>query len=115
MEKRRRTGRPTTAPVEGQKSTLSIRASANLKRNLQSAAEANARSLSQEAELRLEQSFDCDAVDERLARLEKTQASILIGLAALLAQSGGNTEAAATVLAEADAIDDRRREEGTRH
>lgn len=55
-----RAGRPTTAGIEGQKSTLSIRASAELKARLDTAAKERGRSLSQEAEIRLEQSFRDD-------------------------------------------------------
>lgn len=57
----RRAGRPTTAPKEGEKATLGIRASADLKRRLNEAASQGARgsgrSLSAEAEFRLERSF----------------------------------------------------------
>ena len=53
----KRAGRPTTAPREGEKATLGIRASASLKDRLLAAAEVSARSLSAEAEFRLEQSF----------------------------------------------------------
>jgi hypothetical protein len=52
-----RAGRPTTVPKKGEKATLGIRASADLKRRLDNAAKASARSLSQEAEIRLEASF----------------------------------------------------------
>lgn len=54
---KKRGGRPTTKPIEGQKATLGIRASADLKTSLNESAKRNGRSLSQEAELRLEQSF----------------------------------------------------------
>jgi hypothetical protein len=52
-----RAGRPTTTPKEREKATLGIRASAMLKRRLDDAAKVSARSLSQEAEIRLEASF----------------------------------------------------------
>jgi hypothetical protein len=55
--KRRLPGRPTTAAKPGQKSTLSLRLTAELKTRLDAAAKANDRPLSQEAEIRLEQSF----------------------------------------------------------
>jgi hypothetical protein len=57
MAKPKRRGRPTTKGREGEKATLSIGASAALKGQLQEAADRNGRSLSQEAELRLEQTF----------------------------------------------------------
>ncbi len=53
-------GRPTTPGKAGQKSTLSIRATGELKDKINNAAKANGRSLSQEAELRLERSFDIE-------------------------------------------------------
>ncbi len=59
MEKpKRKVGRPTTTAKPGKKATLGIRATANLKRRLVSEADRNDRSLSQEAELRLERSFE---------------------------------------------------------
>jgi TraY domain len=57
MDGRKRAGRPTTTGKAGEKATLGIRASADLKQRLDEAAKLNGRSLSQEAELRLEQSF----------------------------------------------------------
>ncbi len=55
-------GRPTTPGKAGQKSTLSIRATGQLKDKINNAAKANDRSLSQEAELRLERSFHNQAL-----------------------------------------------------
>jgi hypothetical protein len=63
---RRSTGRPVTKAVEGQKATLGIRASASLKDRLFEAATRNGRSLSAEAETRLELSFAVEAVREML-------------------------------------------------
>lgn len=73
-----RTGRPTTPGLEGQKSTLSIRASAELKARLDAAAKERGRSLSQEAEVRLEQSFREDR--PLLAALELAYDRPLAGL-----------------------------------
>src|SRR5205823_11825317 len=55
-----RIGRPTTSGVEGEKSTISVRTAVDLKRQLDEAAKWSGRSLSQEAESRLEQSFRDD-------------------------------------------------------
>jgi hypothetical protein len=55
---KRRRGRPTVAARPGEKATLGIRASARLKERLEEASKENGRSLSQEAELRLERSFE---------------------------------------------------------
>src|SRR4051794_23489929 len=57
MEGRKLAGRPVTTAKEGEKATLGIRASASLKEQLLSAAEVTGRSLSAEAEFRLERSF----------------------------------------------------------
>jgi hypothetical protein len=64
-----RAGRPTTAPKEGEKATLGIRASAKLKARLDDAAKASARSLSQEAEIRLEASFRSEDLLSQVLRL----------------------------------------------
>src|SRR5262245_6823490 len=64
MKTRKRVGRPTTAAREGEKAALGIRATPSLKRRLQEASEATGRSLSAEAEFRLERSF---AVEDALA------------------------------------------------
>jgi hypothetical protein len=57
---RKRSGRPTVTAAPGQKATLGIRASPDLKTHLLEAARQAARSLSAEAELRLEYSFRAD-------------------------------------------------------
>jgi hypothetical protein len=66
---RRPTGRPVTKAVQGQKATLGIRASASLKDQLFGAATRNGRSLSAEAETRLELSFATEAVGAEAQRL----------------------------------------------
>ena len=57
MEKRRR-GRPTKPPVPGERVPLSLRVTAEIKDELEQAAIQSGRSLSQEAELRLQTSFE---------------------------------------------------------
>lgn len=64
MKAKRRVGRPTTAAKEGEKAALGIRATAALKRRLQEASVISGRSLSAEAEFRLERSFS--SVEEAL-------------------------------------------------
>jgi hypothetical protein len=68
-QKKGRVGRPTTAPKEGVKATLGVRASATLKRRLDAAAKASARSLSAEMEVRLEQSFRTEDLLGQVLRL----------------------------------------------
>src|SRR5262245_33897653 len=50
-------GRPTKAAKRGKRQTVSLRLTAEIKTKLDAAAKANDRPFSQEAELRLEQSF----------------------------------------------------------
>jgi hypothetical protein len=57
----KRIGRPTKPPVEGERVPLGLRVTAEAKRKLEEAAIKSGRSISQEAELRIERSFD----DER--------------------------------------------------
>ncbi len=64
-------GRPTTVAREGEKATLGIRAAPSLKMKLLAAAKVSARSLSAEAEFRLEQSFRDDEVLQRLDEIEE--------------------------------------------
>jgi hypothetical protein len=59
-KKSKRVGRPTKAPKSGERVSLGLRVTADIKRKLDRAAEKSARSQSQEAELRLEQSFRTD-------------------------------------------------------
>lgn len=59
-------GRPTTPGRDGEKATLGIHASASLKMRLIDASKVSGRSLSAEAEFRLEQSFRDDRIEARL-------------------------------------------------
>jgi hypothetical protein len=63
----KRIGRPTKPPVEGERVPLGLRVTAAAKRKLEEAAIKSGRSISQEAELRIERSFD----DDRLASVEE--------------------------------------------
>ena len=54
---RRRIGRPTKDPVDGERVQLGTRVTAGIKRRLDMASVESGRSLSQETEMRLEQSF----------------------------------------------------------
>jgi predicted HicB family RNase H-like nuclease len=58
MEKRKRLGRPTKPPTSGERTPLGLRVAPEIKRKLEAAAMESGRSLSQEAELRLERSFE---------------------------------------------------------
>lgn len=69
MKATKKPGRPTTKGTPGQKATLGIRATPELKERLDKAAKRNDRSLSQEAELRLERSFDRGALIDEVLQL----------------------------------------------
>jgi hypothetical protein len=58
----KRPGRPTKKPKAGERVPLGLRVTADIKRKLDGAAEKAGRSQSQEAELRLERSFDHDDI-----------------------------------------------------
>lgn len=58
MDQPRRRGRPRKEPVEGDRVTLGLRVTAQTKKRLDEAADASGRSQSQEAEIRIERSFD---------------------------------------------------------
>jgi len=64
---KRRVGRPTRPPRPGERVTLGLRVSADMKRKLEKDAVKNGRSLSQEAEFRLERSYDRDEIFTHLA------------------------------------------------
>jgi len=57
---KKRIGRPTKAPKEGERVPLGLRVTPRMKRRLEGAATKNGRSLSQEAEFRLEMSLSSD-------------------------------------------------------
>jgi hypothetical protein len=88
---RKRSGRPTTAGIAGRKSTLSIRASADLKARLDVAAKNSGKSLSQEAEGRLESSFERgDLLDEVLQLAYGPQLAALLLLMAESMKTAGH-------------------------
>jgi hypothetical protein len=62
VEKPKKRGRPMKRPVPGERTPLGLRVTAELKENLEQAAIQSGRSLSQEAELRLEKSFERDFI-----------------------------------------------------
>ena len=55
-------GRPSKAPKKGERNSLGFRVTADLKKKLMQSAEASGRSVSQDAEFRLEQSFSVENV-----------------------------------------------------
>lgn len=82
QKQRKKVGRPSKRPrigQKGEKATLGIRVPLGLKRRLDTAAEANDRSLSQEAELRLEQSFrNEDYLDQAMNQLYGPRLAVLL-------------------------------------
>jgi hypothetical protein len=65
----KRIGRPTKPPVEGERVPLGLRVTAEAKRKLEEAAIKSGRSISQEAELRIERSFDEDRIEDQFKGL----------------------------------------------
>src|SRR5258707_962417 len=80
-----RRGRPTTVTNTGRKITLSIRATTELKAELEKAAKHYGRPLSQEVELRLEQSFTKQAILDDV--LELAYGKELAGIVLLIAEA----------------------------
>lgn len=62
METEKKRGRPTKAPTPGERASLGLRVTAEMKEKLDRAASQNGRSQSQEAEYRLERSFADDGL-----------------------------------------------------
>lgn len=68
----KRIGRPPVKPKDGARNPLGLRVTAAIRRRLDDECEANGRTLSQEAEHRIERSFWLDdLVKARLLKLEK--------------------------------------------
>jgi hypothetical protein len=63
-------GRPTTPPKQGQKTTVSLRLTAEMKAHLDAAAKSTGRPLSQEAELRLEQTLKAESLINQVLTLK---------------------------------------------
>ena len=84
-----RLGRPPKGPYEDKRKTLSTRITSNLRTRLEEAAEETGRSLSQEIEFRLEQSFkDDEAVHEALGGKHVYALMRLLGSAVLIIETG---------------------------
>jgi|SRR5262245_12534794 len=66
----KRLGRPTKPPAAGERIQIGVQVSPGVKRLLETAAEQNHRSISREAELRLERSFEQDRLLRGFGRLE---------------------------------------------
>jgi hypothetical protein len=71
MTKEPRIGRPFKTPEDGERVMLGLRVSADLKRKLDDAATKSGRSQSQETEMRLQQTFDAKAQEEKIIESEK--------------------------------------------
>lgn len=67
QKSKKRVGRPTRPPRPGERVTLGLRVTADLKRKLEKDAVKAGRSLSQEAEIRLERSYDREEVAKLLS------------------------------------------------
>jgi len=81
-----RRGRPLKEPEPGERVPLSLRISPSAKKKLEAAAELNGRSLSQEAEYRIERSFDREDISERVSK--RVGAELRRELRALMSEGG---------------------------
>jgi hypothetical protein len=84
----KRMGRPTKPPTPGERVPLSLRVTAEIRDRLEKAAVEKGRSLSQEAELRIERSFDREELLPEVLTLAygKPVADVLIDRRTLLAK-----------------------------
>ena len=80
QERKSRRGRPRREPDPGERVKLGLRVTPKTKARLDAAAEQNGRSQSQEAELRLEASFEHDRLLEGFGRVEGTLKRFIDGL-----------------------------------
>jgi hypothetical protein len=74
-----RIGRPTRPPVEGERIQIGVQVAPRVKKLLEAAAEQNNRSLSREAEFRLEQSFERDRLSRMETILSKVASALVPG------------------------------------
>lgn len=86
----KRRGRPSREPTQGERVGLSLRVTPQTKRDLDHAAEMSGRSLSQEAESRLEQSFQEETrIPEIMNRIYGSQlADFLMSIGSILREWG---------------------------
>lgn len=89
-EPRRKPGRPGREPAPGERVGLSLRVTPQTKRALDAAAESQGRSLSQEAEVRLERSFQAEDLLPQLleAAFGRQQAGLLLILGRVMRDAG---------------------------
>ncbi len=78
-QRKKRVGRPKKVPTPGERVSLGLRVTAEIKMRLDQAAESAGRSQSQEAELRLERSFETEdrLGGPRLVEMIETIASVM--------------------------------------
>jgi hypothetical protein len=90
MKARKRMGRPLKAPEPGKRMSLGLKVTPQIKEKLDRAARENGRTQSQEAEIRLEQSFNAeDRVWQSLeARFGARQAGLLLMIGDLMRMAG---------------------------
>jgi hypothetical protein len=96
--KKRQRGRPTKPAKQGEKTTLSLRVTPDMKRRLEEAGSATGRNLSQEAEIRLERSFLGEELLDQALELEFGQhlAGLILILGRVMRETGSHAGFAAT-------------------
>lgn len=98
METSKKRGRPTKTAIPGDRASLGLRVTADLKSRLEQAAEASGRSQSQEAELRLERSFEKEDLLPEVLSLAygRPMAGILMLLGRAMHDAGSSSGFAST-------------------
>src|SRR6476646_5919215 len=91
----RRTGRPTKPPPPGKRASLGLKVTGEIKQRLEAAARASGRTQSQEAESRLERSFQEQQLLPQLLVLAygRSLAALLLILGRVMKDSGGHAAA----------------------
>ena len=90
----KRMGRPTKKPKAGERVSLGLRVTADMKKRLDAAAASSGRSQSQEAEMRLERSFRVEEVagGAEMWELTKTMTALFAFVAKRAATTAGHPE-----------------------
>src|SRR3954454_12478893 len=103
-----RRGRKPQPANQGQRVSLGLKVTPEIKNKLDTAAKANGRTQSQEAEVRLERSFDREAL--LLEVLELRYGSPLAGLLMAMGAAMDGAGRSAAILAQLDLRDERERQ-----
>jgi len=103
----KRIGRPTKATVPGERVSLGLKVTSNIKKRLDKAARASGRTQSQEAEFRLERSFDHQDLLQNAMELAygRPLAGVLLILAKAIKGAGENAAFGAATVSSSHTLD----------